>query len=117
MGEFNASKHDSAFIETFIEAFKKGEVPDEPNNPFINKRMSNDRPGYSGYSRSSTEPIHAAEPSFTKPSGFGNANQGKGEGGIFVGDEVEIISTGKTGVVRDWCWANSDFPFKIRMED
>jgi len=33
-GNFDAHRQDAAFLQTFLEAFEKGEVPDEPGNPF-----------------------------------------------------------------------------------
>merc|ERR1712151_315630 len=40
----------------------------------------------------------------------------RGQGGLYVDDEVEIVTTGKIGTITEWCLSNPDCPFKVTFD-
>jgi len=83
-GNFDANKHDSAFLQTFFEAFELGEVPDEPGCPFPSRQPAAPGPG-TGWTPAGTGQEAAAPPQAQD----GGAGQMQGTGvqpeKIFVG--------------------------------
>eukprot|EP00413_Alexandrium_margalefii_P000985 CAMPEP_0204518140 /NCGR_PEP_ID=MMETSP0661-20131031/4041_1 /ASSEMBLY_ACC=CAM_ASM_000606 /TAXON_ID=109239 /ORGANISM="Alexandrium margalefi, Strain AMGDE01CS-322" /LENGTH=505 /DNA_ID=CAMNT_0051523575 /DNA_START=33 /DNA_END=1547 /DNA_ORIENTATION=- len=88
-GNFDANKHDSAFLQTFFEAYELGEVPDEPGCPFpVQAQQAATAPAVigKGWTPAGAQPQDAGAVQPAQDSGAGQqASSGGPPEKVFVG--------------------------------